>query len=49
MSDIFEGLGTASEGGLQARVIEPASGAREPHPDQPHACLNCGTALTGAY
>ena len=49
MSDIFEGLGTASEGGLLARAIEPASGAREPHPDQPHACLNCGTALTGAY
>ncbi len=49
MSDIFEGLGTATEGGLFARALEPDSGARNPHPDQPEKCLNCGTALTGAY
>ncbi|WP_338241583.1 DUF3667 domain-containing protein [Aurantiacibacter hainanensis] len=49
MSDIFGGLGTAAEGGLFARAIEPDSGAKPPHPDQPETCLNCGTPLTGAY
>ncbi|MFB0612382.1 DUF3667 domain-containing protein [Aurantiacibacter poecillastricola] len=49
MNDIFSGLGTASEGGLFARAIEPDSGAKKPHPHQPDACLNCGTNLTGAY
>ena len=49
MSDLLEGLGTASEGGLFARALEPESGARKPHPDQPETCLNCGTELTGAY
>ena len=49
MSDIFEGLGTATEGGLFARALEPGSGARKPHPHQPDQCLNCGTPLTGAY
>lgn len=49
MNDIFGGLGTAAEGGLFARAIEPDSGARPPHPDQPEKCLNCGTPLAGAY
>lgn len=49
MSDLLEGLGTASEGGLFARALEPDSGARKPHPDQPQTCLNCGTELAGAY
>ena len=49
MSDIFDGIGTASEGGLWSRALEPDSGAQSPHPDQPERCLNCGTALTGAY
>ena len=49
MSDVIEGLGTATEGGLLSRAIEPDSGAKEPHPDQPEKCLNCGTPLTGAY
>jgi len=49
MSDVIEGLGTATEGGLLSRAIEPDSGARQPHPDQPEKCLNCGTMLTGAY
>ncbi|WP_340587459.1 DUF3667 domain-containing protein [Erythrobacter alti] len=49
MSDLLEGIGTASEGGLLSRALEPDSGAKAPHPDQPEACLNCGTALTGAY
>lgn len=49
MSDIFEGLGTAAEGGLFSRALEPDSGARKAHPHQPEACLNCGTQLEGAY
>ncbi len=49
MSDVIEGLGTATEGGLLSRAIEPGSGARPPHPEQPERCLNCGTELTGAY
>ena len=49
MSDIFGGLGTAAEGGLFSRAIEPDSGAKPPHPHQPDKCLNCGTPLTGAY
>ena len=49
MSDLFDGIGTASAGGLFARALEPDSGAKSPHPHQPAACLNCGTPLTGAY
>lgn len=49
MSDIGEGIGTAVEGGLFARALDPKSGAKERHPGGPDNCLNCGTALTGAY
>jgi hypothetical protein len=49
MSDITEGLGTAVEGGLFARAMEPGSGAKERRPDDPETCLNCGTPLLGAY
>ncbi len=49
MSDIIDGFGTATEGGLFSRVLEPDSGAKKPHGDQPDTCRNCGTGLTGAY
>jgi len=49
MNDFLGGIGTAAEGGLFSRAIEPDSGAKKPHPDQPEECLNCGTPLTGAY
>lgn len=49
MSDIIEGIGTATQGGLFARALEPASGAKKRHPDQPDECANCGTKLEGAY
>ena len=49
MSDLLDGIGTATEGGLFARAMEPDSGAKKPHPDQPETCLNCGEQLTGAY
>jgi len=35
MSDIGEGLGTAVEGGLFARVLDPVSGAKERHEGDP--------------
>lgn len=49
MSDFLDGVGTAAEGGLFARALEPHSGAKSPHPHQPEQCSNCGTELTGAY
>jgi len=49
MSDIGEGLGSAASGGFLARAIEPDSGLRKKHPDQPENCLNCDTLLVGAY
>ncbi|MBH5321072.1 DUF3667 domain-containing protein [Aurantiacibacter sediminis] len=49
MSDILGGIGSVVEGGLFSRALEPDSGAKLPHPDQPDACKNCGTPLTGAY
>ena len=49
MNDLLSGMGSAVEGGLFARALEPDSGAREPHPDQPDDCQNCGAALDGAY
>ncbi|WP_271079427.1 DUF3667 domain-containing protein [Aurantiacibacter sp. MUD61] len=49
MSDILGGIGSAVEGGLFSRALEPDSGAKPPHPEQPEECKNCGTALTGAY
>ncbi len=49
MSDILDGLGTAAEGGLWSRVIEPPSGARAADPHQSAACLNCGAPLAGAF
>ena len=49
MSDLIEGMGTAVQGGLFSRALEPDSGAKEPHPNQPENCLNCGEPLTGAY
>ena len=49
MSEIVEGLGAGAMGSLFARALEPDSGAKAPHPDQPKQCLNCGATLDGAY
>lgn len=49
MSDILGGIGAAAEGGLLSRALEPESGAKARHPDQPDNCLNCETPLVGAY
>lgn len=53
MSGIGEALGTAAEGGLLARAVEPAAGDGTAADASGHtregACLNCGTALAGAH
>ncbi|KLE34059.1 DUF3667 domain-containing protein [Aurantiacibacter luteus] len=49
MSDIFDGLGTAAEGGFFARALEPDSGALARGAHDPENCQNCGTPLVGAY
>lgn len=49
MSDLGEGIGTATEGGLFARALEPESGAKSRREGDPENCLNCGTQLVGAY
>lgn len=52
MSDIVEGLGTAVEGGMFAKVVSGDTGKATPL-DKGHfaegACLNCGTALIGDH
>lgn len=47
MGDLTEGLGSAVEGGLLARAVEPAAG--EGQGEAPGDCLNCGTPLQGAF
>jgi hypothetical protein len=57
MNDIGEALGTASEGALLGRAVEPkhgeaaAAGAQPGASGHTHesACLNCGTALIGPH
>ncbi|MEZ5693436.1 MAG: DUF3667 domain-containing protein [Altererythrobacter sp.] len=54
MSDITEALGTAAEGGLFSRAVEPKAGEATGD-DAAHAgahvgaCLNCGTQLVGSH
>ena len=47
MSDVTEGLGSAVEGGLLARAVEPQTGAAQARDSA--GCLNCGTPLQGAF
>ena len=53
MSEIGEALGTAAEGGLLARAVEPAAGGAGAADASGHTregqCLNCGTALAGPH
>lgn len=44
----LEGVGDAVTGGLVARAVEPGAGEADGHTHETN-CLNCGTALTGAY
>lgn len=57
MSDIGEGLGSAVEGAMAARVVEPKAGeagkggsgvGKDGHTHEAN-CLNCGTALIGNH
>lgn len=50
MTEIGEALGTASEGGLWARVAGRKQGNDVPHDGEPGGeCLNCGTTLHGSF
>ena len=45
----FDAIGDAVTGGLLARVVEPRAGEADAEHTHEKACLNCGTALSGAY
>ncbi len=45
----IDGVGEAVSGGLLARAVEPAAGEAAAEAGETGRCLNCGTALTGAY
>ncbi len=50
MNEIGDALGTAAEGGLLARAVEPAAGeAVAPGHTYESACLNCRTPLAGPH
>lgn len=47
MSDVTEGLGSAIEGGLLARAVDPDTGTAQSR--NTANCLNCGASLQGAF
>lgn len=49
MNGIGEGLGTAIEGGLLGRAVEPGAGEADGHPAVAATCANCGTIYTGHF
>ena len=53
MSDFPEAIGTAAEGGLFSRAVEPQAGEASVPLEKGHfsenACLNCGTEIVGRY
>lgn len=49
MSDFGEALGTASEGGLFARMTGRKQGAVTQHEEPEGDCLNCGAPLAGNF
>jgi hypothetical protein len=50
MSDFGEGLGTAIEGGLLGRAVEPRAGEAEGHAAvEPVVCANCKTVFSGHF
>ena len=49
MSDIGEALGTAAEGALYGRAVEPKHGEGADGHTHEGACLNCGTVLAGPH
>jgi len=49
MNGFGEGLGTAIEGGLLGRAMEPGAGEAGDHPAGPVTCANCGAGYTGHF
>jgi hypothetical protein len=49
MNEIGEAVGSAVEGGLYARAVEPAAGEGRKGHFHETACLNCGTELVGSH
>jgi hypothetical protein len=48
MGDL-EALGDAVTGGVRGRAVEPNAGETQDGHTHEHACLNCGTPLTGPF
>ncbi|MEM7780778.1 MAG: DUF3667 domain-containing protein [Pseudomonadota bacterium] len=48
MSDIAEGIGTAIEGSLVGKAVEPDGSGEGPAGERGDTCLNCGADLNGA-
>ncbi|AOL92996.1 DUF3667 domain-containing protein [Porphyrobacter sp. LM 6] len=49
MNGIGEGIGTAIEGGLLGRAVEPDAGPVGDHGHTHVTCANCGTGFTGNF
>lgn len=49
MNGFGEGVGTAIEGGLLGRAVEPRAGEATGHAAQGAACANCKTVFSGHY
>lgn len=49
MNGFGEGIGTAIEGGLLGRAVEPGTGETRNHAGEPLTCANCTTSFTGRY
>ncbi|OZA94376.1 MAG: hypothetical protein B7X57_01625 [Erythrobacter sp. 34-65-8] len=49
MSGLGDGIGTAIEGGLLGRVVEPGAGEGQEQAGSATVCANCGTGFTGKF
>jgi hypothetical protein len=49
MNGFGEGIGTAIEGGLLGRAVEPKTGESAEHTSGPTTCANCQTVFSGHY
>ncbi|WP_324262021.1 DUF3667 domain-containing protein [Altererythrobacter sp. H2] len=49
MSGLGDGIGTAIEGGLLGRAVEPGAGEGQEQAGSATVCANCGTGFTGKF